>query len=60
MRIREVKAVISAYLNKPVHNIFWMCNDQDGYDWYYVKENCKIRCIVKFDNYTAQVVEVLK
>lgn len=59
MRTKEVKAIISAYLNKPVHNIFYFCTDQEGYDWYYVKEN-HIQYIVKFDKYTAQVVEVLK
>lgn len=58
MRLKEVKAIISAYLNKPIHNIFWMLTDQGGYDWYYVKENV-IQYIVKFDNYTAQVMEVL-
>lgn len=59
MRTKEVKSIISAYLNRPVHNIFWMCTDQDGYDWYYVKENY-IQYLVKFDNYTAQVMEVLR
>ena len=59
MRIKEVKSIISAYLNKPVHNIFWFTTDQEGYDWYYVKDDIKIQRIVKFDNYSAQVVQVL-
>lgn len=59
MRTREVKAIISAYLAKPVHNIFYMTTDREGFDWYYVKENY-IQYIVKFDTYTAQVMEVLR
>lgn len=59
MRLRDVKNIIGAYLNKPVHNIFWFAKDTDGYEWYYVKEN-KIDGIVKFDPYTAQVMDVLR
>lgn len=59
MRIKEVKATIGAYLNKPVHNIFWFTTDRDGYEFYYVKEKT-ISAIVKFDPYLGQVVEVLR
>lgn len=59
MKIRDVKQIIGAYLNRPVHNIFYFATDKDGYDWYYVKENT-ISAIVKFDPYLGSVVEVLR
>lgn len=59
MRTKEVKSIIGTYLNKPVHNIFWMCTDQDGFDWYYVKDHF-IQNIVKFDPYLCSVIEVLR
>lgn len=59
MRIREVKLIIGAYLNKHVHNIFYFASSNDGYEFYYVKEN-KIDAIVKFDPYLGSVVEVLR
>lgn len=59
MRIRDVKNIIGAYLDRPVHNIFYFTSSNDGYDFYYVKDN-KISAIVKFDPYLGSVVEVYK
>lgn len=60
MTIKEEKAIISAYMNKPVHNIFHFTTDREGYSWYYVKDNDRIQYIVKFDPYLNGVSEVLR
>jgi len=49
MAITEVKDLISEKLNWYVRDIYYICTDQDLFDYYLVYKNHRIKCLAAID-----------